>query len=50
MVTVLLVLTLLAAVLAAALAFAALRRGGDADPELLARLPRLELEVGRAPG
>ncbi len=48
MILLLLALTLLAAVLAAALAFAGLRKAA-APPELLARLERLEAEVGRTP-
>jgi DNA recombination protein RmuC len=47
----LLVLTLLAALAAAALAFLALRPREQATaPELLARLERLEAEIGRTPG
>ncbi len=48
MILLLLALTLLAALLAAGLAFAGLRRPG-VPPELLARLQRLESEVGRTP-
>ncbi len=50
MVIALLASTLLAALLAAALAFAGLRRGPAPHPELLARLERLEQQVGRTPG
>ena len=46
----LLLLTLLAALGAAGLAFAGLRRREGAAPELLARLERLEAEIGRTPG
>ncbi len=50
MVLILIILTLFAALLAAGLAFASLRRKGDGlSPELRARLERLEAEAGRAP-
>ena len=50
MLIVLLLLTLLAALVAAALSFAALRGRETASPELMARLERLEAEAGRTPG
>ena len=46
---ILLILTLLAALLAAGLSFVALRRRDGLPPELLARLDRLEAELGRTP-
>ena len=47
---VLMILTLLAASLAAGLSFAALRRRAGVPPELAARLDRLEQEAARPPG